>query len=73
MQYYNDSTGEHADGEAGTTGPWNSGDGTTVVEAPALAEFQVLKAMPKAGRTALDNDGKKQSHSSSPARQPKLA
>ncbi len=57
-QYYNDSTGEGDQGEVDTTGPWNTGDGIEVVEAPALAEFQVVKATPKAGRTTLDGSGK---------------
>src|SRR6195952_4354059 len=42
-QYYNDSTGKGDRGEVDTTGPWNSGDGISVIEAPALAEFQVVK------------------------------
>lgn len=59
-QYYNDSTGQGDQGEVDTTGPWNTADGVTVVEAPALAEFQVLKATPTAGRTTLDGgNGKK--------------
>ncbi len=45
-QWYNDSTGEGDDGEIDTTGPWNTAEDITVVEAPALAEFQVLKATP---------------------------
>jgi Mn-containing catalase len=56
-QFYNDSTGEGDDGEMDVTGPWNSGDGMTVVEAPALAGFQVLKATPKRGRTTLEPNG----------------
>jgi hypothetical protein len=38
--YFNDSTGEGPDG-GDETGPWNSGNGWQVVEAPA---FQALKA-----------------------------
>ncbi len=54
-QYYNDSTGKGDHGEVDTTGPWNSGDGITVVESPALAKFQVVKATPKEGRSTLDS------------------
>ncbi len=54
-QYYNDSTGTGDQGEVDVTGPWNSGNEMTVVEAPALADFQVIKATPKLGRTTLDD------------------
>jgi manganese catalase len=54
-QYYNDSTGQGDQGEVDTTGPWNTQEGISVVEAPALTDFQVLKATPKAGRTTLSN------------------
>jgi Mn-containing catalase len=54
-QYYNDSTGKGDDGEIDTTGPWNTG--IEVVEAPALAGFQVTKATPKAGKTTEDGNG----------------
>jgi Mn-containing catalase len=54
-QYYNDSTGQGDQGELDTTGPWNTQEGISVVEAPALTDFQVLKATPKAGRTTLNN------------------
>src|ERR1700757_367683 len=54
-QYYNDSTGWGDQGEVDTTGPWNTREGISVVEAPALNDFQVLKAIPKTGRTTLDN------------------
>jgi Mn-containing catalase len=54
-QYYNDSTGQGDQGEVDTTGPWNTQEGISVVEAPALSDFQVLKATPKAGRTTLSN------------------
>lgn len=50
-QYYNDSTGEGDDGEVDTTGPWNTAEGITVVESPALAGFQVVEASPTSGRT----------------------
>ncbi len=53
-QYYNTSTGSGDDGEVDAQGPWNTAEGITVVEAPALCEFQVLKATPKAGKTTLD-------------------
>jgi Mn-containing catalase len=52
-QYYNDSTGEGDQGEIETQGPWNSADDIEVVESPALNEFQVTKATPKAGKTTL--------------------
>jgi len=51
-QYYNDSTGTGDNGEVDTTGPWTQG--CEIVEAPALAEFQVLQATPKKGRTTHD-------------------
>jgi Mn-containing catalase len=54
-QYYNDSTGKGDQGEVDTTGPWNTQEGISVIEAPALNAFQVLKATPKAGRTTLNN------------------
>jgi len=49
-QYYNTSTGEGDDGEVDAEGPWNS-DGSEIIEAPALQEFQVTSATPKAGKT----------------------
>jgi Mn-containing catalase len=52
-QYYNDSTGSGDNGEIDATGPWNSGDGIEVIDSPALAEFQVVKATPKIGKTTL--------------------
>lgn len=61
-QYYNDSTGKGDDGEIDTTGPWNDNDQITVIDSPALKEFQVLKATPKSGQTTLD---KKKSSSKS--------
>ena len=54
-QYYSDSTGKGDQDEVDTTGPWNTQEGISVVEAPALSDFQVLKATPKAGRTTLNN------------------
>jgi Mn-containing catalase len=57
-QYYNDSTGEGDDGETDAEGPWNTGDSIEVIESPALAGFQVLKATPKAGKTSMDENGK---------------
>ncbi len=56
-QYYNDSTGEGDDGEIDTTGPWNTGNGIQVVEAPALKEFQVTSATPKGGKTTVNGNG----------------
>jgi Mn-containing catalase len=57
-QYYNDSTGEGDDGEVDAIGPWNKD--IEVVNAPALQEFQVLKAAPKQGRTTNgQKNGKK--------------
>lgn len=61
-QYYNDSTGKGDDGEVDTTGPWNDNDEITVIDSPALEEFQVLKATPESGKTTLD---KKESSSKS--------
>ncbi len=56
-QYYNDSTGKGDNGEIDTTGPWNDNAEITVIEAPALEEFQVLKATPKSGKTTQDQKG----------------
>ncbi|MDI1311807.1 manganese catalase family protein [Prosthecobacter sp.] len=57
-QYYNDSTGEGDQGEQDFTGPWNTGEGISIIESPALAGFQVLKATPKTSRTTLDTEKK---------------
>ena len=64
-QYYNDSTGEGEHGEKDTTGPWNDNDFITVVEAPALTDFQARKATPKSGETTLDQNGSKSSRTKS--------
>ncbi len=53
-QWYNDSTGEGDHGEKDVAAPWNTSDEITIVEAPALLEFQVLKATPTGGKTTLD-------------------
>ncbi len=58
-QYYNDSTGTGDDGEIDAEGPWNTGDGITVVEAPALEGFQVLKATPEMGKTTHNGGAKR--------------
>jgi len=50
-QYFNDSTGTGDQGEEDLTGPWNSGDGITVVDSPALREYQITHATPKSART----------------------
>ena len=52
-QWYNDSTGEGDNGEIDADGPWKNQKGVTVVESPALQEFQVLKATPKSSETTL--------------------
>jgi Mn-containing catalase len=52
-QYYNTSTSQGDDGEIDTEGPWNE-DAAQIIEAPAIAEFQVTNATPTAGRTTLD-------------------
>lgn len=63
-QYYNTSTGVGDDGEADVEGPWNSDPDLTVVDSPALNEFQVLSATPKSGETTLTmSNGKKTSSS----------
>lgn len=56
-QFYNTSTGKGDDGEEDFTAPWNSGDEITLIEAPALEEFQVLKATPKTAKTTHDDAG----------------
>jgi hypothetical protein len=43
------------DGEIDGEGPWKIEGGITVVESPALQEFQVLKATPKSSQTTLDS------------------
>jgi Mn-containing catalase len=53
-QWYNDSTGEGDNGEIDADGPWKTQKGVTVVESPALQEFQVLEATPKSSETTLD-------------------
>lgn len=53
-QYYNDSTDEGDDGEIDAEGPWNTEGRITVVESPALQDFQVLKATPESSETTLD-------------------
>ena len=58
-QWYNDSTGEGDDGEVDVDAPWNQAEDITVVDSPALAEFQVLKATPKAGKTTLSESSPK--------------
>lgn len=50
-QYYNDSTGTGDNGEIDAQGPWNTADGIQVIESPALAGFQVVKATPRSGKT----------------------
>ena len=57
-QWYNDSTREGDNDEIDTDGPWKTQKGITVVESPALQEFQVLKATPKSGETTLDRSEK---------------
>jgi hypothetical protein len=57
-QWYNDSTGEGDKGEIDADGPWKTQKGVTVVESPALQEFQVFKATPKSGETTLDSTEK---------------
>ena len=60
-QYYNDSTGEGDHGEMDVKAPWNDNSEITVIESPALAEFQVTKATPKVGRTTEEGNGSKRS------------
>jgi Mn-containing catalase len=63
-QWYNDSTGEGDHGETDPKDtPWKTEGVKEVIESPALEEFQVLKASPKAGRTNLDGNGKASAHS----------
>ena len=51
-QYYNASNGKGDSGEIDARGPWT--EGLEYIDAPALQEFQVVKATPKEGRTTLD-------------------
>ncbi len=55
-RYYNNSTGEGDHGEIDATGPWNDNDIFTVLDSPALKEFQVVKATPRSGETTLDRE-----------------
>jgi Mn-containing catalase len=54
-QFYNTSTGEGDEGEEDTAGPWNTD--IPVIDSPALVEFQVTSATPKAGKTTLNGNG----------------
>ena len=56
-QFYNTSTGAGDEGEEDTTGPWNTGDEVETIESPALSEFQVTSATPKAGKTTHNGNG----------------
>jgi manganese catalase len=56
-QFYNTSTSDGDQGEIDVTSVWNDPEQITVIDAPALNEFQVLKATPKAGKTTLDASG----------------
>src|ERR1700710_207876 len=41
-QWYNDSTGEGDNGEIDAEAPWNTAKGISIVESPALHEYQVV-------------------------------
>lgn len=56
--YLNSSTGTGDDGEVDTTGPWNDAEYITVVESPALTDYQVTNATPKSGKSSLDQTRK---------------
>jgi len=60
-QYFNDSTGKGDNGEKDMSGPWNTAAEITTVDAPALAEYQVTSATPKAAKIK-DGNGSKQKH-----------
>lgn len=54
-QYFNDSTGENEEGDKDSTGPWNNGNGMTLIQGPAqpIAEAtaaEVIKELQKAVR-----------------------
>lgn len=53
-QYFNDSTGEGDYGESDIEGPWNSGDNIKVIEAPALAGYQIQSATTRAASAKED-------------------
>lgn len=53
-QFYNTSTSEGDQGEIDVVAPWNDPEAISVIEAPAISEFQVLRATPKGGKTTLD-------------------
>jgi Mn-containing catalase len=53
-QYFNDSTGQGADGEIDVRGPWNEGDAWEFVPAPA---FQDLQQADRGAEAAVDERG----------------
>ena len=53
-QYFNDSTGQGADGEIDVRGPWNEGDAWEFVTAPA---FQDLQLADREAEAAVDERG----------------
>lgn len=50
-QFLNTSTGTGDQGEEDVQAPWNTAEGIELIEAPALEEYQVTQATPKAGKT----------------------
>lgn len=68
-QFYNTSTSEGDQGEIDVQGPWNDPEQITVIDSPAINEFQVLKATPKAGKTTLDAANR--SKAAAPAKKPR--
>jgi Mn-containing catalase len=52
-QFLNGSTGSGDNGEQDVEAPWNTAEGIEVIEAPALQGYQVTRATPKFGKTAL--------------------
>jgi len=62
-QYYNTSTSEGDQGEIDVSGPWNDPKQIEIVEAPAITEFQVLRATPKGAKTTLTAPSEKKSAS----------
>src|SRR3954467_4771912 len=52
-QFLNVSTGTGDNGEQDVEAPWNTGKEIEVIDSPALQGYQVTKATPKGGKTAL--------------------
>jgi Mn-containing catalase len=59
-QYFNDSTGTGDHGEEDMEGPWNTAEGISVIDSPALKEYQITHATPKGAKVKTGVDGKRE-------------